>query len=182
MTVSRQITFRDIPHSDAIKNHLDEKIDKLAQFCEKIISCHVVVELASRSQHQGNLHNIRITLTVPGKELISKHNETEDMYISIRDAFADMTRQLECYEEQIHGQVKNHQAVILSGTIARLFNGDGFGFIESGDGGEFYFNAGHVVHPTFEKLTVGMPVHFVEHNGNDGPQAHRIKLIEKSME
>jgi ribosomal subunit interface protein len=178
MTASRQITFRDIPHSEAIKTHIDEKIDKLTQFCDKILSCHVVVEFANKNQHQGNLHNIRITLTVPGKELVSKHNETEDLYVSIRDAFADITRQLESYEEHIRGQVKNHESVVLSGKIARLFNGDGFGFIENGEGEEFYFNAGHVVHPTFEKLTVGMPVHFVEHNGNDGPQAHRIKLID----
>ena len=137
MTVSRQTTFRDIPHSDAIKTHIDEKIDKLTQFCSKIVACHVVVEYANKNQHRGNLHNIRITTTVPGKELISKHNEREDLYVSIRDAFEDITRQLESYEEQTHGQIKNHQSVILSGKIARIFNGDGFGFIENENGEEF---------------------------------------------
>lgn len=178
MTVSRQITFRDIPSSEAVKTHIEEKIDKLTHFCDKIVACHVVVEYANKGQHRGNLHNVRLSVDVPGKELITKHNEAEDLYISIRDAFEDMVRQLENYEEQIHGIVKNHQSVVLSGKIARLFNGDGFGFIESGDGEEFYFNAGHVLHPSFEKLAVGMPVHFVQHEGNDGPQAHRVKLIE----
>lgn len=182
MTVSHQITFRDIPHSDAIKAHIEEKIEKLGQFCGKMLTCHVVVEYANKSQHHGNLYNARLTVHAPGKELVSKHNETEDLYVSIRDAFEDMVRQLESYEEQLHGQTKNHQSAVLSGKIARLFNGDGFGFIESGDGEEFYFNAGHVLHPTFEKLAVGMPVYFVEHDGNDGPQAHRVKLIEKGIE
>lgn len=178
MTVSRQITFRDIPSSEAVKSHIEEKIDKLTHFCDKIVACHVVVEYSNKGQHRGNLHNVRLSVDVPGKELITKHNEAEDLYVSVRDAFEDMVRQLEGYEEQVHGLVKNHQSVVLSGKIARLFNGDGFGFIENGDGEEFYFNAGHVLHPSFEKLTIGMPVHFVQHEGNDGPQAHRVKLIE----
>lgn len=180
MTDKRQITYRDIPHSDAVNTHIEEKLDKLMQFCNKIISCHVVVEYANKNQHTGNLYNVRLTITVPNKELISKHNETEDLYVSIRDAFKDMVIQLEHYEEQLTGQVKNHQPVILSGKIARMFSGDGFGFIENDEGEEFYFNAGHVAHPSFEKLTIGMPVQFVEYDGINGPQAHRVKLIERT--
>lgn len=179
MTTSYQITFRDMPHSEAVKNHVEERIEKLSQFCDKIIACHVVVEFANKSQHQGNLHNIRLTLTVPGKELVSKFNEAEDLYVSIRDAFEDMMRQLESYEEHLHGQIKNHQTALLTGTVARIFNGDGFGFIENQEGEEFYFNAAHVLHPTFDKLAIGMPVQFVEHEDMNGLQARRVKLIEK---
>lgn len=178
MTVSHQITFRDIPTSDAVKAHIEEKIEKLTQYCSKIVSCHVVIEYSNKNQHQGNLYNLRLTVTVPGKELISKHNETLDLYISIRDAFEDMVRQLESYEEQMKGQVKNHQTALLSGKIARLFNGDGFGFIENEQGAEFYFNASHVLEPSFEKLAIGMPVHFVEHSGGEGPQARRVRMID----
>lgn len=182
MVINHQITFRDIPHSEAVKTHIDEKIEKLSQFSDRIISCHVVVELANKRKHQGNLHNIRLTVTVPGKELISKYNEREDLYVSIRDAFEDMVRQLETYEEHLRGEVKNHQTALLSGKIARLFNGDGFGFIESLDGTEFYFNAGHVINPSFDKLNVGMPVQFVEHNDVNGLQARRVKGIEETSE
>lgn len=180
MQVPLQITFRDLPHSDAVKSHLEERVAKLQQYCQNIVSCHVVVELANKNQHRGNLHNTRITVTVPGKELVSTHNEDEDMYVSIRTAFDDMTLQLESYVEHMQGQIKNHETAMLSGKIVRLFNGDGFGFIEGPDGTEFYFNANHVLEPEFHKLTIGMPVHFVRGMGTDGPQAHRIKQAEKS--
>ncbi|EKD77671.1 MAG: ribosomal subunit interface protein domain/'cold-shock' DNA-binding protein [uncultured bacterium] len=176
MQVPVQITFRDFPHSDAVNTHLHEKIDHLQKFCHNIVACHVVLELSSKNRHQGNLHNTRITLTVPGKELVSTHNENEDLYLSIRNAFDDMTRQL---EEHTRLTNANHHQSLMYGKIVRLFNGDGFGFIESEDGTEFYFNASHVQHPDFHKLSVGMPVHFIQEAGQDGPQAHRVKVIER---
>lgn len=176
MQVPVQITFRDLPHSQAVETHLQEKVEKLQQFCHNIVACHVVLEFANKNQHRGNLYDTRIVLTVPGKDLVSKINENENMYVSIRTAFEDMTRQLESYVQQSHGETKNHQPIV-SGTIVRLFNADGFGFIEKADGAEFYFNATHVVSPPFHKLIVGMPVHFIEEMGSDGPQAHRVKAI-----
>ncbi|PIZ04779.1 MAG: ribosomal subunit interface protein [Gammaproteobacteria bacterium CG_4_10_14_0_8_um_filter_38_16] len=181
MQVPVQITFRDLPHSDAVKSHLEERVDKLQQFCHNIISCHIVVELSNKNQHRGNLHNTHITITVPGKELVTTRNEMEDMYLSIRSAFDDMTVQLESYVEHIQNKVKNHQTTTtMAGKIVRLFNGDGFGFIEGANGIEFYFNANHVLEPNFHKLTVGTPVHFIEGMGTDGPQAHRVKIIEET--
>lgn len=180
MQVPAQMTFRGLSHSDAIKEHIQEKVDKLQHFCSSIIACHIVVEFENKNQHRGNLFNTRVTVTVPGKELVSTHNENEDMYVSIRDSFDDMTRQLENYINDLR-EGKNHQPMVY-GKIVRLFNGDGFGFIESEDGTEFYFNANHVAHPDFHKLSVGMHVHFVGEHSHDGPQAHRVKVIEKTAE
>jgi ribosome-associated translation inhibitor RaiA len=39
-----QITFRDIPRSDALETHIREKADKLDEFYEHIMGCHVVLE------------------------------------------------------------------------------------------------------------------------------------------
>ena len=172
-----QITLRDMPHSAAVEAHIKEKCEKLQQFCHSIVSCHVVVEFENKNQHRGNLYNARVTIAVPGKELVSTHNEAEDMYMSIRDAFDDMTRQLEEYVA--HLKQGNSQQTMLSGKIVRIFHNDGFGFIEGLDGTEFYFNANHVTHPAFNKLTIGMPVHFVqEEAGNEGPQARRVNVLD----
>lgn len=178
MQVPAQITFRGLDHSEAVKEHIEEKTNKLQQFCHNMIACHVVLEFENKNQHRGNLHNTRLTITVPGRELVTTHNDHEDLYVSIRMAFDDMTRQLEEYIRDLRDG-KNHQPMIY-GKIVRLFNGDGFGFIESEDGTEFYFNANHVAHPDFHKLSVGMPVHFVQEMGHDGPQAHRVKVITES--
>ena len=175
MQVPVSITFRGLAHSDAVKTHIEEKIEKLHQYNDHITSCHVVIEFENKNQHRGNLHNTRITLTVPGKELVTTRNEEEDMYISIRTAFEDMTRQLEEYMRQLHNG--KHEPIMMAGKIARLFTSDGFGFIESEDGSEFYFNANHIAHTEFHKLNVGMPVHFVREEGNNGPEARRVKLM-----
>ena len=46
-----QITFKDIPHSDAVETHIREKAAKLETFYPHIIGCHVTVELPlSRSK------------------------------------------------------------------------------------------------------------------------------------
>jgi ribosomal subunit interface protein len=180
MQVPVQITFRGLPHSDAVKEHIEEKIAKLQHYCKNIISCHVVTEFENKNQRRGNLYNTHIIITVPGKELASTHNEDTDLYISIRVAFDDITRQLEEYVRDLRDG-RNHQSLIY-GKIVRLFNGDGFGFIESEDGTEYYFNANHVSHPDFHKLSVGMPVHFIQEMGHDGPQAHRVKLVDKQAE
>ncbi|MCX7121906.1 MAG: ribosome-associated translation inhibitor RaiA [Gammaproteobacteria bacterium] len=173
MQVPVQITFRGLTHSDAVKTHIDERIDKLQQYCDSIIACHVVVEYENKNQNRGNLHNTRLTLTIPGKELVSTHNDDEDMYVSIRTAFDDMTRQLESHVELLQEHVKNNQT-LLSGKVIRLF--DDFGFIEGNDGNEFYFNAKHVAHPVFDKLTVGASVHFIESTGTSGPEARHVKI------
>ena len=100
MQVPVQITFRDTPHSEAVKEHIQEKVDKLQQFCHNIVACHVVVEFENKNQRRGNLHNTRITVTVPGKELVTTHNETEDMYASIDMLIDKLDRQLIKYKEK----------------------------------------------------------------------------------
>lgn len=73
MQVPLQITLRDnLPHTDAVELHIKEKVEKLQQFCHNIVSCHVVVELSNKKQHQGNLHNTRVAVTVPGKSSCQK--------------------------------------------------------------------------------------------------------------
>jgi len=182
MQVPVQITFRDnLEHTAAVDEHIKEKVANLQHYCKTIVACHVVVELANKNQNNGNLYNTRITLTVPNKELVSTKNEDENLYLSIKTAFEDLIRQLEEYNNQMHGQVKNHQPILM-GKIARIINAEEFGFIECVDGNEYYFNNGNLVSVSFDKLTVGMPVHFIEFTGHEGLQAHRVKVLEKAEE
>ena len=39
-----QITFRDIPHSDALEAEIRDKAGKLDQFYDRIMACRVIVE------------------------------------------------------------------------------------------------------------------------------------------
>ncbi|PHQ81419.1 MAG: ribosomal subunit interface protein [Coxiella sp. (in: Bacteria)] len=174
MQVPAQVTFRDVKHSPEVDDHINEKVAKLGQYADNIISCQVVVEFASKQKQTGNQYNVRVVVNVPGKELVSTHNQDENMYAAIRDAFDDMTRQLEDYAHILHGKVKHHPAV-LDGKVARVFD-EGYGFIETAEGDEYYFNEDNVVHPKFASLNVGAKVHFIEFMGDEGPQAHRVSV------
>lgn len=166
-----QITFKDLNQSGELTELINEKTDKLQQFFENIISCHIVVEQTQKHKNQGKLNNVRINLGVPGKELIVTNNERENVYIAVRDAFDNLRRQLEDYARILHGEVKP-RGEFIHGKIARLF--EDFGFIEGTDGSEYYFNADNLAHPKFDKLTIGAHVRFVEAVGDDGLLAHRI--------
>lgn len=108
MKIPLQVTFRDMPSSDAVETRIREKADKLGHFYDRVTNCRVVVEMPQRHKHQGKLHSVRIDLTVPGAELVANHAQHEDVYIALRDAFAAITRQLEDYVRKQRGEVKAH--------------------------------------------------------------------------
>ncbi len=171
-----EITILDIPHSDAVEEHIRDLADKLNLFSDNIISCHVVVRLMQKNQQTGRLHNVRITVGVPGKTFVANHNPHENLYTAITLAFDDMNRQLKHHMQRIHGKVKSHPELLL-GKVVRLMEDGDFGFIEAADGAEYYFNASNLTSPKhFADLKVGMEVHFIEAMADDGPQANRVSL------
>ncbi|WP_296751833.1 ribosome-associated translation inhibitor RaiA [Thiobacillus sp.] len=101
MKTPLQITFRDIPHSDALDTHIRDKVHKLEQVFADIVSCRVVVEQPARHQQQGKLFNVRIDLGVPGSEIVVDRQQNEDVYAALRDAFDAAKRQLDDYARQL---------------------------------------------------------------------------------
>lgn len=114
MQIPLQITFRGIPHSEAVEAKIREKASKLDRFHSHIMSCRVAVEAEHHHHHQGNQYHIRIDITTPGKELVisREHHDKqayEDIYVAIRDAFNVATRQLEDYARIQRGDIKTHE-------------------------------------------------------------------------
>lgn len=169
-----QITIKDIDHTPAIEEQVRTKVEKLTKFAENIISCHVVVEQVQKHQQVGKLHNVTITILVPGKMLVAKHNPSENLWVAIRDACANMREQLQSYSQHLRNQVKAHPD-IMHGKVLRII--DDFGFILGEDGfTEYYFNSSNVASPTFDKLKKGDSVHFIPTIGDDGPRARRVTV------
>lgn len=108
MKIPLQVTFRDMPPSEAVEIRIRTKADKLGQFYDRIVNCRVVIEMPQRHKHQGKLHSVRIELSVPGAELVANHAQDEDVYVALRDAFAAITRQLEDYVRRQRGEIKTH--------------------------------------------------------------------------
>lgn len=182
MQLNPQITFRGISSSAAIDTNLRNHIDKLEEFYDRIMNCRVMVETSHR-HHQGNLYHIRIDLTVPGGELVvnrdpPEHQQSEDIYVAIRDAFNAAERELKDYAQRQRQEVKTH-VPSPHGRVVELFPDEGYGFIEAADGHEVYFHQNSLFDGDFSQLEIGQEVRFTEEMGNEGPQASTVRLIGK---
>ena len=94
MNIPIQITVRDFELPEAARTAIQEKVEKLDTFYEKIMSCRVVVETPHRRQQKGVLYNVRIDMGIPGADLVVKREPHEDLYVAIREAFDAARRQL----------------------------------------------------------------------------------------
>lgn len=177
MQIPLQITFRGIPHSDAVEARVREKVAKLEKFHTHIMSCRVAVESEHQHHRHGNQYHIRIDITTPRKELVisREHHDKqahEDIYVAIRDAFKAAARQLEDYARVQRGEVKTHNLQNF-GTVARLLPDEDHGFIVAEDGREIYFHRNSVV-GEFDQLKAGSPVRYVLEEDDIGPRASTV--------
>ncbi|MEO7558647.1 MAG: HPF/RaiA family ribosome-associated protein [Nitrosospira sp.] len=168
-----QVTVRDIPHSEALESHIRQKAEKLETFYPHIMGCRVMVEIPHKHKHQGRMFNVRLDITVPGKELVVNREADEDVYVALRDAFDAAKRQLEDYGRRQRGDIKAH-APVIRGKVVRLIAEEGYGFIETPDGEELYFHRDNLTENDFEKLETGSEVKFLEDIGSEGFQAKRV--------
>ena len=99
--VPLQITFRNLPHSEAIATRIEQQFAKLCHYCDRILNCQVIVEIPHQNHHKGNSYHIRINLDLPGEKLvIHRHNQNsfnQNAYIAIRDAFDAAQRKVKQY-------------------------------------------------------------------------------------
>jgi len=176
MKIPLQVTFRNMPHSDAIEAKINEKAAKLDKYYDKIMSCRIVVEESQRRQHQGKLFSVHIDITSPGKELAVTREENEDPYVALRDAFNTAVRRLEEHARRKRGEVKTHE-IPPTGRIVRIFPEESYGFIITPDHSEIYFHRNSVLNDDFSNLKFGTEVSFVEEQGEKGPQAARVVIM-----
>lgn len=178
-----QITFRDIPRSDAVEAKIREKAAKLDVFYDQIMACQVVIEAPHGHHHQGYLYHVRIDLTVPNGEIIinrdpKEHHAHEDVYVAIRDAFDAARRKLQDFARKQRGDVKTHETP-AHGTVLEIIPSQDFGRIQTSEGREVYFHRNSFLDGDFDVLEIGDKVRFVEEAGEKGPQASTVHLIGK---
>ena len=183
MQMPLQISFHGMDPSPAIEARIREKAAKLERFCDRIVGCRVTVEAPHRHHRHGKLYNVRIDLSVPGKDVFVGHSGPlnhahEDINVAIRDAFDAARRQLEDHVRKARGDVKVHRAP-SHGKVVQLFSD--YGFIEMPDGEEVYFHKNSVTGQDFDRLDIGSEVRLVlaEGEGVEGAQASTVTLIGK---
>lgn len=170
-----QITFLDFPESDAIWLAVQKRIEKLEHFYNQIIRCEVVISCPHRHRHTARLYNVQIHVIMAGEDVIvnrhpPKDESHRDVYISIRDAFNAAERILQDKVRIVRHKVKFHEKIAEDGKISKIFPDEGFGFLVTLDGREFYFGENSITNEAFTELKVGQKVKFLEEAGEKGPQ------------
>jgi len=183
MQLPLQITFRDIPQSEAIESRIRQMAAKLDRVYDHIMSCRVTIEAPHHHHHKGNLYHVRVEVTVPDGEVVASRDAhdrhaREDAYVAIRDAFNAAQRQLQDYARRRRGAVKAHEPP-PHGRVAEIFPDLGYGRIRTADGREVYFHRNSVLEGEFDALDVGAEVRFNEEMGDQGPQASTVKPVGK---
>ncbi|HSD63326.1 MAG TPA: HPF/RaiA family ribosome-associated protein [Ignavibacteriaceae bacterium] len=184
MQIPVEISYRDVNKTDDIDNLIREKIKKLERVCDYMTSCRVAVEKPQRTINAGNPHRVRITMRVPpGHELVVERKPGEgEMSDSlekvIRYAFDAAKKQLEKLVEIQRKKVKKHPQQEVTAIVDRINYTEGYGFLRTVNGREVYFHKNSVVNKDFEKLAAGTGVNFSEEQGENGPQASTVHIIQ----
>jgi cold shock CspA family protein/ribosome-associated translation inhibitor RaiA len=185
MQLPLQITFRHMGRSAALEARIRQRAAELEQFFDRITACRVVVERMNRRRQQGNLFEVHVDLTVPGREIAvgrerGDNHAHEDAHVAVRDAFDAARRALDDHVRRRRGEAKVH-AVPDHGRIARLLPDRDCGFIVTPGGEEIYFHRNSVAGEAFDKLAIGSEVRFVAQDGEspNGPQASTVVPLGK---
>jgi cold shock CspA family protein len=92
-------------------------------------------------------------------------------------AFRAARRQLQSTTERRRGETRSPREP--RALVVRLFPEASYGFLKTPDGRELYFHRHSVLHDDFERLAVGTEVRFAESEGEQGPQASTVQVVNK---
>ena len=177
------ITFRNMDRSEAIEDHLLSRVEELEKYHPRIIGCNLVVIASDTKQVTGREFEVQLTISVPGPDIyisrkVGRSGASEDVNVAIHKVFDAARRTLKEQDRKMGRVDVKHHAPLLHGTIDRLFEGEGYGFIKANDGREVYFGKDSLTTGDWEKIRVDMKVRFHEEIGDKGPYAANVAIME----
>jgi cold shock CspA family protein len=178
-----EVTFRNMPHVDAIEAVVRREAEKLERYVRRIVGCRVAIERPQPFQRQGNAHRVRLFISAAARKpvVVTREPVDSDMHDDLRTivigAFKAARRQLLSMVQRQRGDAKPPQEP--RALVVRLFPQEGYGFLKTPSGEELYFHRNSVLHADFERLAVGTEVRFDESEGDDGPQASTVQIVNK---
>src|SRR5262245_3158992 len=185
MQVPLTMTFRNVTKSTSLEALIRKQATKLERVCSHLVSCRISVEKPQSHQKSGSSFRVRLDVTVPPEhELVAVRDAGEgDLHqrlpTVVRQAFDATQRQLKKLTERQRGKVKSHPEQAVAGFVIRLFRKAGYGFIKSLEGREIYFHKNTLSAAQFNRLEVGTGVQWNEEEGENGPQATVVRIVDK---
>lgn len=177
-----ELRVADVPDRAWVEELVREQVDKLERHTNSITSCHVAIERPNAHPTSGATYRARVEVRLAGADPFVVRREpgdgeiTDDLSKIIHDVFAAADRKARELVRQMRGDVKQHPAQEMAGIVTELH--PDYGLLYSADGRKIYFHA-HSVHDfPFERLREGMGVAFTEEEGDEGPQASTLRVVD----
>jgi ribosome-associated translation inhibitor RaiA len=89
-----QVTFHNLPHSDALEEDIRERVAKLEGLHGRLIGCRVVVDSPHRTQVKGKTYAVRIEMQVVGGEVVVSREPVGEWRVAMNEAFDVAKRRL----------------------------------------------------------------------------------------
>jgi cold shock CspA family protein/ribosome-associated translation inhibitor RaiA len=183
-----EIAFHNMDSSESLERMIREHVERLDKRFGRLIGCRVSVEALHRQHQTGNIYECHIVLSIPGRDLAvsrgphhaKQHYANPDVRVSVREAFEAAERQLLAYKRQGRTDTTAPSGSALAGQVTLIEPGADHGFILNSTGSQIYFHRDSVTNGRFEDLKQGQLVHYVEEEGDAGPVAMKVRVIEKA--
>jgi cold shock CspA family protein len=179
-----EIGFHNLTPSPSVEAEIRRRVERLETRCPRLVGCRVSVEGLHRQHRTGNVVEVHIVLSLPGRDLAVSHEPHRvkeryadpDLYTSVRDAFDAAERQLEAFKSMQREDTTPPSGSALTGEVTQIQPGDDYGFILNSLGTQLYFHRDSVTNAAFEDLRPGQTVHYVEEEGDAGPVATKVRV------
>ncbi len=179
-----EIAFHNMQPSAPLEAEIRRQVDRLDQRYGRLVGCRVSVEALHQQHQTGNLYEVHVILSVPGRDLaVSRepHKAKEryanpDVHASLREAFKAAERQLESFKAKLREDTTKPTGSALAGQVTLIEPGTDHGFLLNSTGSQLYFHRDSVTTGHFEDLKPGDLVHYVEEEGDAGPVATKVRI------
>jgi cold shock CspA family protein/ribosome-associated translation inhibitor RaiA len=184
MQTPAQIELEGVRKTPELQAAIDQHIAELEKRFGRVTACRIVVKGPGDRHQTGGQHQVNIRLALPdGREVnigrTPKQDERyADLTFAVDNAFRRARRRLQDQARLIRGQTKMHEGQPV-GTVVRIDPSGEFGFLESADGHEVYFNCNSVLNGGASSISRGTRVSYVEEIGEKGVQASTVKVLRK---
>jgi len=183
MQIEPEIAYRNVDPTPAMEEQILRGLAHLEKIHPRITACRIMVEIPHPRHVRGNLHRVRLDVTVPGREVVVSRDpparrRREEATTAIREAFNLARKQLRDLRDQETGPPRVPEAP-QRGRVITLNDIEGLGFLRTAEGDELYFHRTGVPEDRFDELEVGTEVRYVEEEVDGQLRAVSVVPLER---
>ena len=101
--MQRNVEFKDFTAPKSVRRLMDNRLARIEKKTASFPPDALFLRLMAEENSARTLYRVSITLEVPGKTLAARE-ERHDLGETIRDAFAEIERQLDAHKASLRGE------------------------------------------------------------------------------